>query len=414
MGEVLYASYLVARQAAKGTWKRQEIERVLGWSPLPMAIPDDCVDGLRPGLVSANRHFSQSPGLLPGYLIEFVEQWKERGPVRALARLRGPGSCLGVQEVRHGCGLARPAADRSPEQPRRCASDTTASRPRRHVRGNPEFGDHKNKITERFAYLVREPTEDPDRKLVQIRRGLEDELGRDFDFYDDGEVSKRWRSSTSDPWDQFVERARSYVDSGRMEIEEIGYKLEMGRDLASARNAVVSRAEDWPEVLKRALKTRPGHPIAWQLQSDFTRWCADYSEQAFERARGVVVARRLDDHGSEIRGFSSGVPRSALERRDREPHEFDFGAADGAGRRAVSAVPGWRVQQGIRQHGIPSTRGRGGRGCRLRACAHIPRPLVIDEAAERGLELTTIDLTRSPWSGECQGPSFHRPPPPPR
>ena len=138
MGEVLYASYLIAWQAATGTWKREAIEQVLRWSHLPLAMPDDCVDGLRPGLVSANRHFSQNPGL-PACLLDRV-----RGPVegagtaRAIARPRGLDSRLGVQGFRAGSGLARPAADRSPEQPRRCASDTTASRPRRHVRGNPE------------------------------------------------------------------------------------------------------------------------------------------------------------------------------------------------------------------------------------------------------------------------------------
>ena len=191
MGEVLYASYLVARQAAKGTWKRQEIERVLGWSPLPMAIPDDCVDGLRPGLVSANRHFSQSPGLLPGYLIEFVEQWKERGPVERLLDSGDPEAAWEFKKFVMDVDWRGPLRT-GPRNSRAVARATLL-----HLVHGDTFeailsGDHKNKITERFAYLVREPTEDPDRKLVQIRRGLEDELGRDFDFYDNRDIFDRW------------------------------------------------------------------------------------------------------------------------------------------------------------------------------------------------------------------------------
>ena len=141
---------------------------------------------------------------------------------------------------------------------------------------------------------------------MQIRRGLEAELGRDFDFYDDGEVSKRWRSSTSDPWDDFVGRAKSYVDSGRMESEEIEYKLEMGEELGAARNAVLARADSWQDVLKRAVRARPGHPIAWQLQSDFTRWCADYSEQALSALEALWSLDDFDAYGTHSRPSTAG------------------------------------------------------------------------------------------------------------
>ncbi len=409
MGEVLYASYLVARQAAKGTWKRQEIERVLGWSPLPMAIPDDCVDGLRPGLVSANRHFSQSPGLLPGYLIEFVEQWKERGPVERLLDSGDPEAAWEFKKFVMDVDWRGPLRT-GPRNSRAVARATLL-----HLVHGDTFeailsGDHKNKITERFAYLVREPTEDPDRKLVQIRRGLEDELGRDFDFYDDGEVSKRWRSSTSDPWDQFVERARSYVDSGRMEIEEIGYKLEMGRDLASARNAVVSRAEDWPEVLKRALKTRPGHPIAWQLQSDFTRWCADYSEQALSELE-ALWSRDDSTITERIRGFSSGVPRSALRGATGNRTNLISVLLMGLD---VEQFPPYRV--GVFNKAYDSTEYRRPEGEADEAAVYehalIFLDRFIDEAAERGLELRhRLDAQSVVWG--MPGTIISPPPPPP-
>ena len=190
MGEVLYASYLIAWQAATGTWQREAIEQVLRWSPLPLAMPDDCVDGLRPGLVSANRHFSQSPGLLPAYLIEFVDQWKERGPHE---RLLDPEDSTAAWEFKD---FVLEVDWRGPLRTGPRNSRAVARATLLHLVHGDTFEamlsvDHKDKIAETFARFVTEPTEDIDRKLVQVRRGLEDELGRDFDFYD-RDIFDRW------------------------------------------------------------------------------------------------------------------------------------------------------------------------------------------------------------------------------
>ena len=53
---------------------------------------------------------------------------------------------------------------------------------------------HKERIAKTFARFVIEPTEDVDRKLGQIRQGLEAERG-DFDFYDDNDIRREWDSS---------------------------------------------------------------------------------------------------------------------------------------------------------------------------------------------------------------------------
>ena len=197
MGEALYASYLVARQAAKGTWKRQEIERVLGWSPLPMAIPDDCVDGVRLGLVNATRYFNQSPGLLPGYLIEFVEQWKERGPVERLLDSGDPEAAWEFKKFVMDVDWRGPL--RTGPRNRRAVQQATVL----HLVHPDTFEailneNHKQRITETFAHFVAVPTDDVDRKLAQIRRGLENDLRRDFDFYD-GDVYNWWQARTTVP-----------------------------------------------------------------------------------------------------------------------------------------------------------------------------------------------------------------------
>ena len=80
---------------------------------------------------------------------------------------------------------------------------------------------------------------DPDQKIQEIRRSLEARLGRDFGFYDD-DVAPLWRNGAhSDPLDLFVIRSNDYVASGRLDTEEINYKLRIGYTLAQAREAVL-------------------------------------------------------------------------------------------------------------------------------------------------------------------------------
>ena len=52
-----------------------------------------------------------------------------------------------------------------------------------------------------FAKFISPASTDTDRKIQEIRLGLEAQWGRDFGFYDDG-VSSLWRNGrASSPWD---------------------------------------------------------------------------------------------------------------------------------------------------------------------------------------------------------------------
>ena len=55
------------------------------------------------------------------------------------------------------------------------------------------------------------------------------------------------------PWEEFVELARQYVNSGRLDEEEVNYKLKVGELGAIARNAVLDGADDWIDRLKAAI-----------------------------------------------------------------------------------------------------------------------------------------------------------------
>ena len=177
--------------------------------------------------------------------------------------------------------------------------------------------DHKEKIANTFAHLVTDSTEDVDCKLAQIRPALEPQYGSsDYLFYNP-QIEDQWRRGVpqsplrDNPWSEFVRHAKAYVDTGKLESEEIEYKVEMSVDLATARQSVLSGADNWHDLMKRSLRPRPGHPIAWTLLSDFNTWCSDHSEEAL----GALQALWVDNNtpfGDRIGAFYNRFPRSAF------------------------------------------------------------------------------------------------------
>ena len=164
--------------------------------------------------------FNQSPGLLPGYLIEFVEQWKERGPDERLLDSRDSEAAWEFK--RFVVGVDWRGALGSSRSNRRAFQQATVL----HLVHPDTFeailnDNHKSRIARRFAQFVTEPTEDVDRKLEQIRRGLEAELGRDFDFYNDDDIFNYWSPSASVP-ERGARSRKRRVWRGRLSVEQTG------------------------------------------------------------------------------------------------------------------------------------------------------------------------------------------------
>ena len=53
--------------------------------------------------------------------------------------------------------------------------------------------------------------------------------------------------TTAKAWDDFVRRAKEYVDSGRLEVEETKYKIDMARSFEDAREEVLNVKDDRAE-----------------------------------------------------------------------------------------------------------------------------------------------------------------------
>ena len=76
MGEVLYVHLLIVHTKSS-TDESKLINEVLRWSSSPVEIPDECISSLTPGIATPGQYFHSGRPFQVGYIIEFVEQWKQ-------------------------------------------------------------------------------------------------------------------------------------------------------------------------------------------------------------------------------------------------------------------------------------------------------------------------------------------------
>ena len=236
MAEALYFHRLIV-STKDGRYKRSTIETVLGWSSSPVAIPDELVAALTPGIANPGQYFHVKRPNQVGFLVEFVEQWKELTADEQTRLLADPW-------VFKDFVMGREFRSKT------LTDEPNSYRTQREALLHLVFPDtfeaivssnHKHWIAGAFAKLVEEPAEDVDRRLAQIRPEIEARYGNDDYIYYRPEVRALWDDKySSDLWDKFVERAREYYDTGKLETDEIKYKLDIGRKLADARSAVMA------------------------------------------------------------------------------------------------------------------------------------------------------------------------------
>ena len=183
MAEVLYAQFLIIWKGTMGgDTKRKQVERVLGWGAPVSAIPGDLAGGLYPG-IAGSPAFNYRRQNQAAAVIEVVERWKEQAWEERERCLRDPWA---FKEFVNGVSF-RSVLLR--DRPNAAAVQRQALL---HLVHPDTFegtvsAEQKEEIAgaRAFAHLVTEQAQDVDRRLIQIRRGLEDGLDRDFDFYDD-------------------------------------------------------------------------------------------------------------------------------------------------------------------------------------------------------------------------------------
>ncbi len=112
-----------------------------------------------------------------------------------------------------------------------------------------------------------------------------------------------------DLWDDFVRRAREFSNRRNLDTYEVNYKLEIGRKLAAAREAVLDGADGWADLLKGALKTNEVNFVSWRLISNLNKWCVEHPDDALTALKAIWTR---DDHSvaERIRGFCDLLSQS--------------------------------------------------------------------------------------------------------
>ncbi len=308
MAEALYVYFLIVSTQSAAAEARV-INTVLAWSPKRVVIPDKLVAALTPGICTPGQFFHSGRPFQVSFIVEFAQQWKEQeageherlltdpwafrefvmGVEFRSEMLRGRTNAVGAQRLAL-LHLVFPGT----------------------FEGIVYF-EHKRMISEAFKHFVTEPTKDVDRMLTQIRARLEEEHGVGLHLYEDA-IRRQWdpRARTGVDarlWDDFVRRAKTFYDSGRLDTWEVDYKLKIGRKLAAAREAVLSGIGGWADLLEEALKPNVVNLVRWNLIQNLNRWCAEHPDDALTGLQFLWTsdASSIEDR---IRDFCELMPAS--------------------------------------------------------------------------------------------------------
>lgn len=180
--EIVYVHFLIAASATvSGKRKREVIEQVLACSSAPVSLLSDLAGALDHGLAGCGAGFHTYRPFLLMILVEFARLWKGLPPAARSAALTDPWefkrllfSVKGTAALLQQHALLHLAF---PDTFEDIVSD-----------------DHKHAVANASAYEkhVTDVRADVDRRLLEIRRGIEAETGQSVRFYDHQPL---WRRS---------------------------------------------------------------------------------------------------------------------------------------------------------------------------------------------------------------------------
>ena len=302
MGEVLYFHFLIVWTQSSYN-ERQRIETVLRWSPEPVEIPPDLIEALTPGIAAPGAWFHTSRPFQVGFLIEFSHQWKDLEQNKQSQLLDDPWEFQGfaTQLELRGELFGEINIGDFPQResllhlvhPDTFEGTVTVAQKRKMAEASA------------FAKYITKPAENLDSRLYQIRKGLEKELKRDIDFYD-SDISDQWNLDRI-PWATYVKRAKAYLDTGQLEVEEIDYKIRIGQRLAAAREAVLAEADNWSQLVNRGIS---GNLIFSIEQAKFRNWVSELDSSALSALQAIWAEDSLSE-ADRIRRFCDLLPKSA-------------------------------------------------------------------------------------------------------
>ena len=91
---------------------------------------------------------------------------------------------------------------------------------------------------------------------------------------------------TEKQWDDYLDGVRGYLAAGKLDRDEIDYKLKIGRKLEAARSALLAGDDGWFDRLKPALSGK-AHPMDWRDADHLKKWLNNDREAGREALETV-------------------------------------------------------------------------------------------------------------------------------
>ena len=117
-----------------------------------------------------------------------------------------------------------------------------------------------------------------------------------------------WRDTYTDPWDDFLRRAKKYLKTVSLEEEEIRYKRRIGEEYAQARELVLQGSEEWGNAIRGA---NPENLLFHVNKSKLNDWTSKEPKAARQalRALWTTNGRPLAER---ITAFCEAFPKSVV------------------------------------------------------------------------------------------------------
>ena len=191
IGEAVYVTYLMVWKNTAGQDKKIEnINRVLGWSSKRVEIPSDLHAGLRTGIMTPGAFFIAHVGVHPAFVLEFVDKWKNEDLCDELLDRDDPKAPWEFKKVVMEAELRKKMKGIAYGAPNFMRVALL------HMAHPDTFEamiiNNKRKLAKAPAFerFTSESIKDPDRRIQQIRAGLESEIGH-VDFWSE-EIRPLW------------------------------------------------------------------------------------------------------------------------------------------------------------------------------------------------------------------------------
>ena len=295
--EIMYLHLLLPiRQAMRGVKKREHVNRVLSWTGLEIATPEDLAGVLDDGLVHPGIAFATARWRQISLIVQFARHWKR---------------------------LAQPDRDQALRDPwtfKRTLYDLDVPSAQTQREGllhlvHPEVFEpivtekDKKALVGAFHYLVDSSTVDLDGKIAQSRERLTEDYGYSdgFDFYEE-QVERLWKTGP-DRWDQFVHWAKRIYGLPRFDEWERDYKLKIAERLGRGRTIEDWQTKEWGESLESIFKHK------YPLVSSFTyRKFLKWFREGPGQAQAALAAIWMSDVSANdrVRGFSERLPQDVV------------------------------------------------------------------------------------------------------